>query len=189
VTFTGAVQGAGIKPSNDLRRVASWRADSSALVLREGDIVAGGGKLKAVTSFSVRDGEVVALGTLVPERGLVTAANDTVMLRITPAGTSVLLREGMLSDLQDTAAASPIKTITTLLPAAWLARARRWQASGSAIARVTLVDKRSALVGVASDGTIAPTAQDRDSATEIGASAFWSTIGLPALETAGMASW
>ena len=108
-----------------------WANGTPTLVLREGFQVPGlpaGALLKSVVSISLREDAMLALVTLLPTKGLVTTGNDTVLLRITSAGTTLLLREGAPLDLQDGSGETTIKAINTLLPASGSPAHGRWHA-------------------------------------------------------------
>jgi cyclophilin family peptidyl-prolyl cis-trans isomerase len=119
-------------------------------VLQKGNAVPGTGglKLKAITSISLENNAIVAALKLAPQAGLVSAANDTALIRLTGPGTAtVLARTGA------PLAGSTIKQISVLQPAARSIGQGRWTSGSNTIAKVTLADRRTALVRIFSDGT------------------------------------
>jgi hypothetical protein len=136
-----------------------------------------------VLGISIRDDAMLAHVTLVPAKDLVTAANDTAILRITPAGTIPLIREGAALDLQDGRPVVLVKNIQTLLPAVGSPAHGRWHADDDSVARVTLADQRSALLRFAPDGTFTCLLATRESVPTISASTFWNSLSLPAVGT------
>ena len=186
IAFGATVQGAGIKGTTDFGVWTNAFGPALEPALREGSDVPGlppGARLKSVTSLSIRDGELLALLKLSPAAGVVTAGDDTVLLRMTDATTAtVLLREGReLAGFPG----SKIKTFSVLSPALGSPGQGRWHADGAVVAKVTLFDKRTLLVNLAPDGTATPLLSTADPATPIDAAARWKTFGLPAVDSIG----
>ncbi len=118
-------------------------------VLREGSPVPGLGalKLKSVTSLSLSDDAVLALVKLVPLPGLVTAANDTALVRITGAGVGQLLaRTG--AGFQG----SFIKRVSVLQPAPGSPGQGRWSGAAHTLAKLALANGKSAVVRIENAG-------------------------------------
>ncbi len=182
VAFAGTLQGGGVKTSADTGVWTDAFGATLELALREGSEVPGlptGAKLKAVASLSVRDGEVLALLSLCAARGLVTAANDSVLLLMTSASAAtVLLREG--SELNGFPG-SKIKTISVLSPALGSPGHGRSQADGVVVAKVTLLDARTLVVKIAPDGTVTQLLSTALEATPVTLGARWKSFGLPAI--------
>lgn len=151
-------------------------------VLRESAPIPGLGnlRLKSVTSLSMTDNALLARVKLLRVPGLVTAANDSALVRITGPDSGVLLaRTGASFD------GSIIKQLTVLQPAARSAGQGRWNAAGDTIAKLTLADRRSVVVRLKSDGTQIPLLASRpgDPNFETGLA----SLGLPALGGSGVA--
>ncbi len=187
LAFGGTVQGSSIKPGNDF---GLWMTDAGIprLVLREGAKVPGGpvgNSLKTVTGISMRDGELLATVTLAPLKGLVTAANDSALLCITPTKTTILLSEGALLNPLDGGPSSAIKSIHALIPSVGSPAHGRSHSDGSAVVRITLTDKRTAILDIESDGTQNIRLITGDGAPSVGATAYWTSPGLPAIDTRG----
>jgi uncharacterized repeat protein (TIGR03803 family) len=187
VAFGATVQDGGAKSSND--QGVWWAAGGPpVLMLREGFQVPGvptGALLKAVLNISLRDDSLLALVSLYPARGLVTAGNDAALLRITAAGATLLLREGSPIDLHDGTPETSLKSIAVLIPADGSPAHGRWHGNSDVIARVTLSDKRTALLKLADNGTLTRTLATGDSIPAIDASATWASLGLPAMDSGG----
>lgn len=183
LAFAGTVQGGGVKATADFGVWTNAFGPAVELVLREGSDVPGlpaGARLKAVPSLSLRDGELLARVTLSASKGVVTAADDTVLLRMTSAGTAtVLLREG--SDY----AGSKIKSFSVLSPALGSPGHGRWHANDVVVAKVVLFDGRTLLVKIAPAGTVTPLLSTADAATPVDPQAKWKSFGLPSVGSAG----
>lgn len=151
------------------------------MILREGGEVVDGFKLKAVSSFSLRTGELLALATLQPAKGTVTTADDTVVLRVTDTGAEILLREGTALVAGDRPQASKIKTISILAPSLGSNGHGRWQADGAAVAKATLADGRTVILRLVSGEEPAPILVTQLSAEELELTTRWTKFGLPAL--------
>ena len=184
IAFAGKVKGGGVKANTDQGVWTNLFSGTLELALREGDAVPGltnGEKLKAVTSLSIRDGELLARLTLAPAKGLVRAANDTALLRMTgPTTANVLLREG--TDLGDEAGAQ-IKSFSVLSPAPGSNGHGRWHADGAVVAKVTLSNGDVRLVAIAPTGTVTTLLSIDDEPTSVDPDAFWKSFGLPAIDT------
>jgi uncharacterized delta-60 repeat protein len=183
VAFLASLRGSGIKATNDQ---GVWVTSPAGLVLalREGSTFPGlpaGVILKTITGISLRDGELLAQATLAPARGLVTPANDSVLLSFTPAGGSVLLREGLpVAGLQ-----GAIASYETLRPAPGSGAQGRWHSDLGGIARLALPGKRSAIAQFATDGSVLSVLETGAAAPTAGPTAYWAALGLPATITTG----
>ncbi|MHA3774317.1 DUF7453 family protein [Verrucomicrobiota bacterium sgz303538] len=186
VAFSAKVKGGGVTAKNDEGVWTTAFTGDLTLALREGQTVSGasGALLDKVMSVSARDGELLALITLRKGAGGVTAANDMALLRRTASGDAVLLREGAPLTLDDRP--STIKTITVLSPALASPGHGRWHADGKVVAKVTLADKREAVVTIAGDGAIESLLVDGDSATSPDDGTKWDSFSLPAIDSHGV---
>lgn len=155
------------------------------MVLREGSEVRDGLKLKAVSSFALRNDELLALATLQTARGQVTTTDDTVVLRLTESGTEVLLREGTEIVAGDRPQASKIKTISVLGPALGSPGHGRWQGEGATIAKATLIDGRTVILRLVSGENPAVLLVTQGPASELELTAKWTKFGLPVIGSAG----
>ena len=186
IGFIGTLTGGGVSTSQDTGVWTDAFGSGMQLVLREGSQVPGlptGAKLKAVSSISLRNGELLALLTLKLAKGVVTDANDTVLLHMTGADAAiVLLREGRALNGFGT---SKIKSFRVLSPAQGSPGHGRWHAEGTIVAKVTLHDGRTLLVKLAPDGTVTPILSSADIATPVSPFARWKSMGLPAMGSAG----
>ncbi len=185
IAFSAHLQGGGVKATDDGGVWTNAFTGTLELALREGSEVPGldGAKLKSVTSLSLRDGELLALLTLAPEKDMVTTGDDTVLVRLTGAATgAVLLREGRaLPGL----AFSRIKTMSVLSPALSAPGHGRWHGDGAVVAKVALTDGRTLLVKIAADGVVTRLLSTTDPATPVDVRARWHTFRLPAMGSAG----
>jgi cyclophilin family peptidyl-prolyl cis-trans isomerase len=188
LAFAARVQGGGVKTTADFGVWTDAFGPELALVLREGSDVPGlpaGARLRAVPSLSLRDGALLALLTLNPAAGVVSASNDTVLLHMTAASTAtVLLREG--SELAGFTG-SRIRSFSLLSPALLSPGHGRWHADGAVVAKVLLTDGRTLLVKIAPTGAVTPLLSTADLATLVDAQARWRSFGLPALGSDGAA--
>jgi hypothetical protein len=186
VAFAGVVQGGGVKATEDSGVWTDAFGSSLELVLREGRDVPGlpaGAKLKAAPSLSVRNGELLALLTLNAAKNVVTAADDTVLLRMTAADTAtVLLRKGRELDGLP---GSKIKSFSVLSPALGSPGHGRWHADGGTLAKVVLFDGRTLLVKIAPGGAVTPLLSTADAATPVNTAARWKAFGLPVASSGG----
>ncbi len=185
VIFAATLRGQGISPTNDS---GLWRAVDGVvtLLLREGDIVPGGGTLSTITNMSQRDGETLVMAKLARARGVIASGNDTVLLRVTPSEITVLLQTGTVLDLDDREPPSSVTKIGALVPVTGSPANARSQADGTTIVHATLANRRIALLAIAPDGTITRALVSGDSAPEAGSEAYWSAIGLPAIASDGV---
>lgn len=145
-------------------------------VLREGAEIPGlnGLKLKSVTSISLADDALLALVKLSPSPGQVTAANNSALVRITGQNSGTLLvRSGTLFD------GASIKTISVLQPAPRSPGQGRWSGGSDAVAKLTLSDKRTAIVRIKADGSLSKLLQSGAEDAKLGAKL--AALGLPAL--------
>jgi len=182
VVFAGKVTGGGAKSSTD---DGVWLAQLNTpstvagLLLREGNDMPGlppNVKLKSVLGLSPRSDGVLTLVKLVRKPGLVTAADDTALVQVLgPASANLLLR----TDQRITILPRPetkIKTITVLTPVLGSPGHGRWHTDGLILAKITLADKRTALVQFDNSTTLAVIAVTDGDA---GGGAKWATFGPP----------
>jgi uncharacterized delta-60 repeat protein len=189
VAFRGTVSGAGINTTND-EGVWLFSNGSHRLVLREGEQIAGvGSALKSIAGLSLRNGELLATGRLALVAKLVDETNDSVLLRVTAwCASNVLVREGDSLDLDDGYPASAIQTIQCLVPAPGSPGQGRWHGDGEAIAKVTLKNGRSVILGLAADGTILRSLATGDGVQNLPARVFWKRLNLPAIAPGGQSA-
>lgn len=186
LAFAAKLQGAGaVTTSTDDSVWTDALGGGLRMVLREGTAILPDLKLKAASSISLRDGELLVLATLAPAKGFVTTADDVVVLRLTAGGAEILLREGEVLSAGEPAVGSKVKTISILGPALGSPGHGRWQADGSAVAKVTLADGRTAIVRLETGVDPAPILVTKDSAVDQGLSSKWSKFGLPAIGGSG----
>ena len=186
VAFIAKVKGGGVEKSADSGVWTNAFGSALELVLRERSAVPGlpaGATLKSVQGISLRNGELLALLTLNLAPGVVKEGNDTVLLRMTaPGAATVLLREGReLAGLPGT----KVQTFSVLSPALGSPGHGRWHAGGLVVAKATLIDGRTLLVKIASDGTVTPLLSTADAATPVAPDARWKAFGLPAVGNSG----
>ena len=100
IVFEASLAGAGVTTADNEGLYTNF-GGTLKLVLRKGDTVDGGQLLRIDRHWLLTDGTVIAQGLLTGAG--VTAANDGIVIRVTPAGTaSALLREGQsLAQLQN----------------------------------------------------------------------------------------
>ncbi len=153
---------------------------SLTAVLREGQNVPGiSMKLKSVLSVSITDNALIALVKLAPQAGLVTSANDTVLVRITGSSSgTVLARTGA------TLFGSSVKKLTVFQPSSTSAGQGRWNDGSETLAKLTLADKRVAFVKVANSGQQTLLLQTNTAGS--GIPARLADIGIPALGGPGI---
>ena len=182
VAFIATVAGGSVDRTRDTGVWTDAFGSGMQFVLREGSRVPGlltDAKLQAVSSISLRNGELLALLTLSPARGMVNDGNDTVLLRMTGArNATVLLHEGRALN---GFGASKIKSFRVLSPAQGSPGHGRWHSEGTVMAKVTLHDGRTLLVTLAPDGTATPILSTADAATPVSPFAQWKAFGLPAM--------
>jgi hypothetical protein len=181
LAFYATLQGDGVLASSD-HGVWMTTGTGLALVLREGT------SHKTLSGLSLRDGELLAAVTLLPLPDLVSKTNDSVLLSVTPTSSKILLQEGAPITLDPNRPASPVKTLSLLVPGEGSPAQGRMHGDGEAIVRVELQDKRLAILHIAPDGTITPRLQTGRLAPIPGANASWTGFGIPALgrEDAGV---
>jgi len=185
IAFAATLQGTGAKGA----AVGAWSDLTSPgvlqLLLREGTAVpglAGGEKLKAVTSLALRDGGLLALVKMGRVPNAVTAANDTalVLLKPAPAPAVALLRTGTLLGGE---AGATIQSFSVLQPAQFSAGQGRWFADGAVVAKVTLASGEVRLVGLADTGAVIPLlstmAAPSAAISNFDPAAKWKSFGLP----------
>lgn len=182
--FAAAMRGQGITPANN---EGLWivRDGVITLLMRKGDVLPGGGRISKITNMSHRDGETIVMAKLARVRGVITAGNDTVLLRVTADGVAVLLQTGTVLDLDDREPPSSVTKIGALIPVAGSPANARTHADGTAIVHATLANRRTALLAIAPNGSITRTLVSGDSAPEAGSAAYWSALGLPAIGSNG----
>jgi hypothetical protein len=181
--FLAKIKGPGVSASNDEGLWSDVFGNGLEPVLREGTEVpeTSGALLKAVPSFSLRDGEVLASVTLAHGRGGVTSRSDTALLRIGTSGAKVLLREGDPFVL-GTDSPSKITQISVLSPAAGSPGHGRSHADdGQGVAKITLANKKQVVVRWNAEGDIVPVLTTGSEAE----GAQWSKLGLPSIGTDG----
>lgn len=186
IAFLASLQGKTLRTTEDTGVWTDAFGPGLALLLREGQNVPGlpaGSRLLSVTSLSLHDGELLALITLAPAKGIVTTANDSVLLRFTSAtAATVLLREGReLAGVPG----SRISSFRVLSPAVGSAGHGRWQADGMAVAKVTLYDGRTMIVKISATGIATPLLSTTDLASSVNPLARWLTFGLPGVSSEG----
>lgn len=191
IIFGATAQGGTVKPTND--KGVWFRAPQSPalLMLREGSQVPGmalGNNVNSVTSLSVQDDGILATITLKPGVGNITKRNDNILLRLGTTGASAALREASMLDLGDGAPAAAVAKIESLIPVSGSPAHGRWHASNAALARITLADKRTALIRMAADGTLEDLLTQNASVPEISPTAYWAGIELPAIAADGVTS-
>ncbi len=187
VAFAGTVKGKGLPAAQNLG-VWMTSGGAPALVLRKGTQIAGAPDnfiLQSVLSLSLRDGELLALVRLAPAGRIVTAGTDTVLLRVTTAGATVLVREGDPLTLVPGQDPSRIKTIASLLPATGSPGQGRWHGDGAAVAKVTVADGRQANLVFAADGSAARALSVGDGLPNLPDAALLTGFGLPGLDPSG----
>ncbi|MDB6174928.1 MAG: Fibronectin, type domain protein [Chthoniobacteraceae bacterium] len=139
--------------------------------------------LKSVNSLSWRRGQLVALITV--SGSGVKGPNSTVLLgyNVTTGGAK-LLRTGDKLTVNGTEAA--IKTISVLSPAAGSAGQGRSQSNLSVVAKVTLDDKRTALVSVNTGGAVVVKSfLASDQALNVTDNPLYKGFGLPMVGSSG----
>jgi hypothetical protein len=142
--------------------------------------------LSSVTSFSYKGVVLAALIKVAGTKGdlpAVTASNNTMLWGANPFGHYKLLQTGD----PITVGANPTTTITgitVLAPSTGSPGYGRSQANGYVVARVTLADKKTALVDAYAIPFVTPTAvllySGQDASSVING-ATWSSFGLPAV--------
>lgn len=111
-------------------------------------------KVKTVTSLSLQDDSIIALVKLVRVTRVITAANDTAIVRLTGPNTATLLAQtGTGFDN------STITQISFLQPATTSPGQGRWNGAAGAIAKLILLDRRTVIVRLADNDTPAPLLQ------------------------------
>ena len=190
VAFLATVQGGGVRPGNDL---GVWMSSGGVhtLVLREGTQMNGapdGFILKSISGLSLRNGALLVTARLAAVRKVTTAKDDDVLLRVTPAEVTVLLRENAPLDLHDDYPPSTIVKMTSLLPATGSPGHGRWQTDAGAAALVALADGRQVAVCLDADGTPTQSTGTGESVANLPDSAVWLSVNFPAAEPTGHAA-
>lgn len=145
-------------------------------VLREGLDLPGlaGLKLKSVTSLSFDDSALLATVKLARVSGLVTAANDTALIRVTSASsTTILAQTG--TDLKG----SKIKQISALQPVAKSPGQGRWTAEQGAVAKLTLLNGHTVISRLTGNGPIASLVES--AVSNAGLDGTFKSLGLPTI--------
>lgn len=139
-------------------------------------------RLRAVSGISLRNGHLLALIQITgPD---VNGDNDTVLLGQTSSTVATaLLRTG--TELTIDGEASAVRTLTVFTPAKRSGGHGRYHADSRSVARVTLADKRSVVLRVENDGTLAPLLFRGQPASNIVSGAVWKTLGLPVIGSEG----
>ena len=172
---------AGVKAGED-EGVWTDLFGNLAPVLREGAPVPGLSALRlaSVLSVSLTDRALIALVKFAPSAGLVTAASDTALIRITgPSSGVVLARTGSVL------LGSVVRKITVLQPAPASAGQGRWHGANNTIAKLTLANQRVVLAKAASDGTLTLLLGTKEIAS--GFAKKLATLGIPSLGGASVA--
>lgn len=185
VAFAARIRGAGIKSSEDQGIWTTAFGPVLELALREGSAVPGldGARLKSVTSVALREGTLLALVKLQPQRGLVTVANDTALVLLTGEGQgTALLRKGTtLPGLP----ASKIRSMTVLAPALGSPGQGRWFGASGVLAKVTLANGHTLVVQIPKDGKVTSLLSSADPARAVDPRAQWQAFGVPAQSDTG----
>lgn len=189
IAFAAKVQGGGLSGAEDEGVWTNLFGSGLELALLEGSpingLVSGFNQpvLKAVTSLSLRDNELLALVQLATGKAGVTGSNDTALIRIDKEGqASFVVREGAGLTI---GTASTVKTISVLSPALGSNGQGRWHGDAATMVKVTLADGRVALLSIDETGSADPLLVSNNTAAEIGLSAKWKTFGLPAVDGFG----
>jgi hypothetical protein len=172
---------AGGVPLAKAKTVWSTLGGSPKMVLQQGTPLPGlpSAILVSVTSLSVRDAQILAL---VKVNGDLT--KNVVLLSLDTAGTgTVLLRTG--DPVTVNAIASNIKSITALTPAPGSPGDGRWQGDASAVAKVTLGDKRTVIYKVKPGTSPTPLLFTNQTGAFTNVTGVPKTVGLPAVATSG----
>lgn len=181
IAFTAMLQGAGVVTATSDESLWTNALDGILkMVLREGMEIRPKLRLKSISSYTLREGELLVLATLAPAPGYVTTADDTVVLRVTASGPQIVLRENDSVLTANNLNLSKVKTISILGPALGSAGTERWHAGGEAVAKVTTSDGRTAVFHLAG-GAKARLLETNGETTDLGFAATWSKFGLPAM--------
>jgi hypothetical protein len=138
--------------------------------------------LQSVSSISLVNGQLLALIKVSGKEADVTKANSTVLYALTDIGTGAsLFRTG---DPFMEGGDTTIKSLSVFVPAKGSAGHGRYHSPFRAIARASLADKRTAIMGVNNNGTtktvLSFTDGDASSITNT-QGAKWKSFGLPAV--------
>lgn len=184
VAFTAKVRGRSTTPASD---DGLWTNAAGGLrrVITEGGTLPflGTARVAQIASFSIRDGEILALLKLKPGNG-VNATNDSALVRITSDGNgTVLAREGSAVSATDPAL---VARISALMPALGSNGHGHTHGDGGYIAKLTAgTPKRDKLVVFEPDATNTTLLTTNDLAVPFGAGVRWAKFGLPAIDTTG----
>ena len=182
VAFTAKIGGRGVNVLND-DGVWSTAAGSLRRAIAEGGTppFLGGASVRQIVSFSIRDGEILALLTL--SGSGVSPANNSALVRVAHDGNGVILaRKGSPVGGGVT---TNISRISALFPARGSEGHGRSHADTAFTAKLTLADRSEALVSYANDGTPSLLLASHGSAAAVATGARWAEFGLPALSTDG----
>lgn len=187
VAFVGKVSGVKGSEATGIWTNAFNPAGTLELALQQGKQVPGmaqGIVLQSISSISLRNGQLIALIKVAGKTADVTKANSTVLYGLTDIGTGVsLFRTGdtITVDMEETT----IKSLSILTPPKGSTGHGRYQGDARVIARVTLADKRTAILTALTNGTVAVLTNTAKDASTMVAGATWNSFGLPAIDTDG----
>ena len=174
LAFLARVEGGGVHAGVSDSGLWTDAFGTLRLVLRAGQPVPGlpaGTLLKAVQSISLENGELAALVQFSPAHGIVTAANDVALLRITGLQTvAVALRKG------DALEGSVVHSFSTFVPAASSPGQGRWHTPGRLTAVAVLASRKTVLVQMTPGATPSVRLLSGDTAAP---SATVAAMGLP----------
>ena len=186
VAFSAKLKGRGITPLNDDSLWSTAGGGLSRIVAEGGTLPAlGTARISQIMSFSIRDGDLIALLKL-RSGGGVNASNDTALVRIEPGGESTLLaRKGSAIGGGDT---TIVQGISALSPALGSPGHGRTHADGGYLTKLRTSLRGEKIVSFAPDGTPDVLLSTGNNAPAIAAGAKWAKFGLPAFDP-GSASY
>lgn len=158
------------------------------LILRKGQSVPGftqGEALKSILALSLRDDQLLAIVTLLPQRGVISGANDSALVLLTGlhAG-AVLLQEG--TELPNHPNSGMIvKSFSLLQSPAGSPGQGRWHAEDKVLVRVTLKSGQVRLVTIGTSGTVEDLFATNETAPVIAQDAKFKAFGAPAISPDG----
>ncbi|RYD71353.1 MAG: hypothetical protein EOP84_25025 [Verrucomicrobiaceae bacterium] len=190
VAFIGTLQTSkSAKPS---LAVFSTITGTLARHLQQGQEIPGmaGIVLKSVSGISIRGTglttQLVVLASITGQD--VGKTNNVVLLGVNVFGNvTKLLRTGE-DELTVDDVESQVTGVTTLTSAKGSTGHGRWQSDSRIAARVTLADKRTVLVTISGNGTVAPLVASGDDSAPFGNETTWKTLGLPTVGTSNVAA-
>jgi hypothetical protein len=187
VAFVAKVSGAKASEALGIWTNAFDANGNIQLVLQQGKQVPGlpaGTLLKSITSLSHRNNQLLALIKVSGKTAGVTGSNALVLHRITGNASGVpLVRAGDPIMVDGTEA--KIKKITVFTTPKDSAGHGRYHGDARSIARITLDDRRTAVVAVTGVGVQTVVTFNGNDASSMVAGATWSTMGLPAIGNSG----